>query len=197
MMFPESLRGRIAAIVPGADGRNPLTGKAIRHAKRPVLGHRRPNSAQSAVLSFSAQPAGGRMRRTAWLAVGVVAVGVLGFRFPLHAAPEPAATFTKDIAPILHKKCVSCHRPGEVAPMSLLTYEDARPWVRSIKAKVAARQMPPWFADPTYGSFANDPRLSDAEISTIGRWVDAGAPLGDPKAMPKPPQFTEGWQLGE
>src|SRR5256885_6681797 len=88
------------------------------------------------------------------------------------AAPPGTVTFTKDVAPILHAKCVSCHRAGEVAPMALLTYEDARPWARSIKAKVIARQMPPWFADPHVGSFANDPRLSDAQIATIAAWTD-------------------------
>ena len=79
----------------------------------------------------------------------------------LGAAPD--VTFTKDVAPILHAKCVTCHRAGEVAPMALLTFEDARPWARSIKTKVAARQMPPWFADPHVGTFANDPRLSDGD----------------------------------
>jgi hypothetical protein len=115
-------------------------------------------------------------------------------------SPTPQGTpisFTRDVAPILHGKCVTCHRAGEVAPMPLLTYDDARPWARSIKAKVAARQMPPWFADPSVGAFANDARLSDAEIATITKWVDAGAPQGDPKDMPKPPHFTDGWQLGE
>jgi hypothetical protein len=92
---------------------------------------------------------------------------------------------------------VTCHRAGEVAPMALLTYQDARPYARAIKDKVASRQMPPWFADKSAGVFANDPSLTDAEIATISRWVDAGAPQGDPKDLPKPPQFTEGWQLGE
>jgi hypothetical protein len=117
------------------------------------------------------------------------------------AAPAPAAepdvTFTRDVAPILHAKCVTCHRPGEVAPMSLLSYEQARPWARAIKEKVVLRQMPPWFADPKYGSFANDPSLTPKEIETITKWVDGGAIKGDEQHMPKPPQFTEGWQLGE
>ncbi|HEV8210549.1 MAG TPA: hypothetical protein VGP77_10520 [Vicinamibacterales bacterium] len=115
---------------------------------------------------------------------------------PVHAAPD-STTFTHDVAPILNAKCVTCHRAGEVAPMALLTYQDARPYARAIKEKVASRQMPPWFADKSAGTFANDPSLTDAEIATITRWVDAGAPQGDPKDMPKPPQFTEGWQLGE
>ena len=81
--------------------------------------------------------------------------------------------------------------------MALLTYQDARPYARSIKEKVASRQMPPWFADKSAGTFANDPSLTDAEIATITSWVDAGAPQGDPKDLPKPPQFTDGWQFGE
>ena len=113
-----------------------------------------------------------------------------------HAAPE-SPTFAKDVAPILNARCVACHRPGEVAPMALLTYQDARPYARSIKEKVATRQMPPWFADKSAGVFANDPSLTDEEIATITRWVDAGAPQGDPKDLPPAPQFTEGWQLGE
>ncbi|HZR25731.1 MAG TPA: hypothetical protein VFA59_19185 [Vicinamibacterales bacterium] len=129
--------------------------------------------------------------------VFVAAAVVVVYQMSPGAVPDTAPTFARDVAPILYKNCVSCHRAGEVAPMSLITYEDARPWARSIKAKVAARQMPPWFADPTVGSFANDARLSDAEIATIGKWVDAGAPLGDAKDLPKPPQFTDGWQLGE
>ena len=95
-----------------------------------------------------------------------------------HAAPE-TTTFTRDVAPILNAKCVACHRPGEVAPMALLTYQDARPYARSIKEKVATRQMPPWFADKSAGTFANDPSLTDTEIATITSWVDAGAPQGD------------------
>jgi hypothetical protein len=112
-------------------------------------------------------------------------------------AAAAGTTFTKDVAPILNAKCVSCHRPGEVAPMALLTYQDARPYARAIRDKVASRQMPPWFADKSAGTFANDPSLTDAEIATISNWVEAGAPQGDLKDMPPPPQFTEGWQLGE
>ncbi len=108
-----------------------------------------------------------------------------------------APTFSKDVAPILYANCVSCHRPGEVAPMSLRSYDEVRPWARSIKDKVAKREMPPWFADPAHGTFANDARLSDAHIATIVRWVDAGAPRGNAAEEPTPPTLTEGWQLGE
>jgi mono/diheme cytochrome c family protein len=103
-------------------------------------------------------------------------------------------TFNQDVARIFYDKCVTCHRPGEVAPMSLVTYEDARPWVRSIRARVAAREMPPWFADPRFGrAFVNDPRLTDAEIQAIVAWVDAGAPRGSGEA-PAPPSFVSGWR---
>src|SRR5438045_4891872 len=137
------------------------------------------------------------MRAEAFLRRSAIAAVLIVPAMARAAAPAGTVTFTKDVAPILHAKCVSCHRAGEVAPMALLTYEDARPWARSIKAKVIARQMPPWFADPHVGSFANDPRLSDAQIATIAAWTDAGAPQGDPRDMPNLPQFTDGWQLGE
>jgi hypothetical protein len=114
---------------------------------------------------------------------------------PLKAPAD--ATFAHDVAPIFYAKCVSCHRAGEVAPMPLMTFEQARPWARAIKEKVLLKQMPPWFADSKPGAFTNDPRLTATEIATISRWVDAGAPAGEAKDMPKPPQFTEGWQLGE
>jgi hypothetical protein len=134
--------------------------------------------------------------------VGVL-VAALGFVAEAQA-PKPAArpaaasvTFAKDVAPILYSKCISCHRPGEVAPMALRTFDEVRPWARAIKQKVTSRQMPPWFADPAHGTFANDPRLSDQQIDTIARWVDAGAPRGNPADEPKVPAFTEGWQLGE
>src|SRR3954471_22420611 len=84
-------------------------------------------------------------------------------------------TFTKDIAPIFYKNCVSCHRPGDVAPMSLVDYRSARPWAKAIQASVVTRKMPPWFADPRYGHFANDARLSSQEIETIKAWVSGGA----------------------
>src|SRR5215471_14101465 len=112
------------------------------------------------------------------LALGVVA--------PSLAAAAPP-TFSKDVAPILYKSCAECHRPTSIAPMSLITYDDARPWARAVKQKVVAREMPPWGADPHIGKFANDPSLSDAEVATITAWVDAGAPEGDRADLPKPP----------
>ncbi|MFL6215909.1 MAG: c-type cytochrome [Blastocatellia bacterium] len=112
------------------------------------------------------------------------------------AGPAPV-TFTKDVAPIFFNKCAACHRPGEIAPMSLLSYKEARPWARSIKEKVVNRVMPPWHADPHVGDFKNDRRLSDKEIATISAWVDAGAPEGNPKDLPPAPRFTDGWQIGQ
>ncbi|HEY6331068.1 MAG TPA: hypothetical protein VI756_17190, partial [Blastocatellia bacterium] len=107
-----------------------------------------------------------------------------------------AVTFSRDVAPILFNKCATCHRPGETAPMSLLTFKDARPWARSIKEKVISKTMPPWHADPAYGKFENERSLSLWEIDTISKWVDAGAPEGDPKDLPPAPKFSEGWKIG-
>jgi hypothetical protein len=106
-------------------------------------------------------------------------------------------TFTKDVASILYRNCVGCHRPGEIAPMSLLDYVTVRPWAKAIQVAVLSRKMPPWFADPKFGVFANDPRLSDQEISTITAWVDGGSLEGDPQDLPLKPTFTEGWKLGK
>jgi hypothetical protein len=107
-----------------------------------------------------------------------------------------APTFSKDVAPVLYKHCTSCHRPGEIAPMSLMTYEEARPWARSIRDKVATGAMPPWHADPAYGKWQHDRRLSAAEKDIITRWVAAGAPAGDPKDLPAKPVYAEGWAIG-
>ena len=113
------------------------------------------------------------------------------------AAPETPVTFTKDVAPILYKSCVTCHRAGEVAPMSLLTYDDVRPWAKSIKRKVVAREMPPWGADPHFGTFKDDQSLTTGQIETIARWVDAGAPKGADSDLPPAPVFATGWSHGE
>jgi len=115
-------------------------------------------------------------------------------------APQPI-TFTKDVAPILQKNCQVCHRPGAIAPMSLLTYEDVRPWARAIKEKVVGREMPPWYIDRNIGisEFKDDPSLSNADIATISKWVDAGAPMGDPADMPAPRDFSsvDQWHIGK
>src|SRR5437763_12590276 len=99
---------------------------------------------------------------------------------------EKPVTFAKDIASILQAKCQDCHRKGSIAPMSLVTYQETRPWAKAIKERVIQRQMPPWHIDKTVGvqQFKNDMSLTDEQIKTIARWVDSGAPLGDPKDMP-------------
>jgi hypothetical protein len=110
-------------------------------------------------------------------------------------APLDRPTFNRDVAPILFRRCAGCHRPGEAAPMSLMTYRDARPWARAIRAQVAARDMPPWPADPAFSRpLVDDPRLSTTEIATIVAWADGGAPEGD-GAPPEPPNFVDGWHL--
>lgn len=113
-----------------------------------------------------------------------------------EGAAVEAPTFTKDVAPIFIEHCAACHRPGQMAPMSLLTYDSARPWARSIQRQVTSRIMPPWGADPKIGTFANDPSLSADEIRTITRWVAAGAPRGEGTA-PSPPPAADSWQIPE
>ncbi|MEO8681201.1 MAG: thiol-disulfide isomerase, partial [Vicinamibacterales bacterium] len=113
------------------------------------------------------------------------------------AAGAAAPTFNKDVAPIFFANCTSCHRPGDIAPMSLLTYKDARPWAKSIAAKITDGTMPPWHADPAYGHFANERRLTEAQKSTISRWVGAGAPEGAPADLPAAPVYIEGWNIGK
>src|SRR5258708_36842574 len=113
----------------------------------------------------------------------------------LAASLAPAATtFTKDVAPILYARCVQCHRPNDIAPMSLLDYKSARPWAKSIREAVLTGKMPPWFADPHYGNFANAPRLPAREIETIEAWADGGAPEGNPRDLPSAPVFVESWR---
>ena len=104
-------------------------------------------------------------------------------------------TFYKDVLPIMQQHCQSCHRPGEIGPMSFLTYGSTRPWAKSIKTALLTKKMPPWFADPRYGHFSNDRRLTDAQINTLVSWVDAGAPEGDPKDKPAPVKWLEGWNI--
>ena len=115
---------------------------------------------------------------------------------PVAAQTKNAPTFTKDVAPILYKNCAGCHREGEIGPMPLLTYEQARPWAKSIRERVALSQMPPWHADAARGTFLNDRRLNETEKSTLIAWVDGGAPQGDPKDLPPVPKFAEGWEIG-
>lgn len=107
------------------------------------------------------------------------------------------STYYKDVAPILEKRCQECHRAGEIGPMPLLSYADARPWAKAIKEAVISRRMPPWHADPHFGKFSNDRSLTDAEIKTLVAWADSGAPQGNAKDAPAPREFTDGWQIGK
>src|SRR5579872_6427854 len=113
------------------------------------------------------------------------------------ATNSNSVTFNKEVLPIVQKRCQDCHRPGEAAPMALVTYQDARPWAKSIREAVLTRKMPPWFADPHFGKFSNDRSLSQAEIDTIVAWVDGGAKEGDPKDAPPPRKFVDGWSIGQ
>jgi mono/diheme cytochrome c family protein len=138
------------------------------------------------------------MKTIALVSILTLAAGVAGAAQDTRVPPmQNAPTFAKDVAPILYSKCVTCHRPGEVAPMSLITYKDARPWARAIRDKVIAREMPPWFADPAHGTFKNDRSLTQAQIDTIVKWVDGGARQGDETQLPALPALVAGWQIGK
>jgi hypothetical protein len=129
-----------------------------------------------------------------------VALAAFGFSATLTAAATSGGstpTFNRDVAPILQKNCQGCHRPGEAAPMSLLTYKQVRPWASAIKEAVALKKMPPWFADSHYGKWTNDRSLAKADIDTIDRWVAAGSPEGDAKDAPVPVKFLEGWNISQ
>ena len=123
------------------------------------------------------------------------AVWASGSSNSANADADP--TYAGEVADILYRNCVSCHRPGEIAPMSLLSYKETRPWAKSIRSVVETGTMPPWHADSSRIAYDNDRSLSSKEIETIRKWVDAGAPLGDAESAPKPPVFEEGWRLGE
>ena len=114
----------------------------------------------------------------------------------LAADLSSSVTFSKDVLPILQKNCQSCHRPGQVAPMSLVTYKDARPWAKAIKGAVILKKMPPWFADPRYGHFINDRSLKQSEIDTLAKWADTGVLEGDPKDAPASIDWPKGgWEI--
>jgi len=142
------------------------------------------------------------MKRTVFSAMIVLAVAccIFGLRTGEANGPRSAAkdvTFSKDVAPIFYRTCSECHRSGEVAPFSVMSYKEIRPWAKSIREKVISREMPPWHADPKHGDFINDRRLTQAEIDTITAWVDGGAREGNPKDLPKAPTFIEGWSIGQ
>jgi len=121
-----------------------------------------------------------------------LAVAATAMAADVSSSAPSAVTFAKDVLPLLQQNCQTCHRPGQVAPMSLLTYQEARPWAKAIKAAVTARKMPPWFADQQYGHFLNDRSLKQSEIDTLVKWADTGAAEGDPKDAPAPVQWPKG-----
>src|SRR5438046_10280342 len=135
------------------------------------------------------------------IALSVVIITLLAAVSASGQSAQTQVTFTKDVAPIFQGRCQICHHPGTFAPMSLMTYEDARPWARSIKEKVLMREMPPWHLDKNVGvqRFSNDISLSDEEIAIIVKWVDSGAPKGNPSDTPPPRKFEdkETWQIGQ
>jgi hypothetical protein len=141
------------------------------------------------------------MKRTTYiLVVCVIAAAAFVLSSQVTSAGGPSGkdlTFAKDVAPIFNKSCSECHRPGEAAPFSTLTFAGVRPWAKAIRERVLFQSMPPWHADPHYGVWANDRRLTQAEIDTIVRWVDSGATEGNPKDLPAAPQFPEGWSIGK
>jgi hypothetical protein len=150
---------------------------------------------KSSLLRLSAQAAG-----LVALALLLTATGEAQTSSPVgeaQASLPVTPTFAKDVAPIFYKNCVSCHRPGSVAPMSLITYEQARPWAKAIGEKVALGYMPPWHSVETRGTFLNDRRLTPEETDTILRWVAGGAPKGNARDLPPAPEFAEGWQIGK
>lgn len=112
------------------------------------------------------------------------------------AAPKNV-TFHKDVLPVLQAKCQGCHRPGEAAPMALLSYKEAKPWARAMREAVLSKRMPPWFADPHVGKWTNDWSLSQAEIDTLVAWADSGAKEGNPKDAKPNPEFVQGWRIGK
>jgi mono/diheme cytochrome c family protein len=141
-----------------------------------------------------------------WKLAGALAVAIMVSGVTLPAAKDDAPatvpanpTFAKDVLPIFQRSCQQCHRPDQMAPFSLLSYEDARPWARSIKQKVETRYMPPWHLDRSVGEYDPDPSLSDTEIAIISKWVDNGAPKGDMKDAPPPVVFppANSWVFGE
>jgi hypothetical protein len=142
------------------------------------------------------------LRRTLLIVFSVASCALF-----LRAGQEPSSTpqatadatkevtYNRDVAPILFKNCVVCHRENDIAPMSLMTYKDTRPWARMVRDAVVQRKMPPWHSDPKVGDYLNDPRLSDTDIATIDAWVRTGTKEGDPKELPAPPQFAGGWHI--
>lgn len=127
----------------------------------------------------------------------VIAVALAGGAVAFAASLPANVTYYKDVVPVLQNRCQECHRPGEVAPMSFMSYDEVRPWAKAIKTAVLTKKMPPWFADSHYGKFANDRALSQAEIDTLVAWTDGGSKAGNAKDAPKAREFFEGWSMGK
>ncbi len=137
------------------------------------------------------------MSRRQQLFVLCAFLGIAWFTEGADPGKSSSVTFSKDVAPILYKHCVNCHRPNSIAPMSLLTYHEARPWATSIREAVKTHRMPPWSADPNVNTYSNDPRLNQTESAALIAWTNNGAPEGNPKDLPRPPTFTDDWTLGK
>jgi hypothetical protein len=138
-----------------------------------------------------------KISRFAFLFTGLLLAAWIAMPTGASGTKETNLTFSKDVAPIFYKNCATCHRAGEIAPMSLISYKEVRPWAKAIREKVITRDMPPWHADPQHGTWANDRRMSQKEIDTIVAWIDGGAREGNPKDLPPAPKFATGWQIGE
>src|SRR5499427_2310024 len=129
--------------------------------------------------------------------VGVL-MGMAAVAAPMRATTGESSTgvtFNKDVLPILQRNCQTCHRPGEIAPMSFLTYEGTRPWAKAIKAAVVSKQMPPWLADPRYGGFRNAPQLTESDIKTLVAWAEGGAREGNDADKPTTKEWASGWRI--
>ncbi|MGH9660932.1 MAG: ascorbate-dependent monooxygenase [Bryobacteraceae bacterium] len=113
------------------------------------------------------------------------------------AALAAAPTYSREVSRIIQKNCEGCHRPGQIGPFALTSYDEARAFASEIKKATQARRMPPWHALPGYGDFKNERRLSDSDLDTLARWVDAGAPQGDPKDLPAAVKYSDDWALGK
>jgi hypothetical protein len=138
-----------------------------------------------------------KISRFAFLFTGLLLAAWIAMPTGASGTKETNLTFSKDVAPIFYKNCATCHRAGEIAPMSLISYKEVRPCAKAIREKVITRDMPPWHADPQHGTWANDRRMSQKEIDTIVAWIDGGAREGNPKDLPPAPKFATGWQIGE
>src|SRR5512146_1619358 len=122
-------------------------------------------------------------------------LGLTTFAATLLAQPARTPTFYRDVLPILQQHCQSCHRPGEIAPLTFVTYAQTHPFAQMIRAAVASKKMPPWFADPCCGRVADDPSLTPQQIATISAWAQGGAPAGNPRQAPPPRHWIEGWNI--